>query len=60
MFWHVEVVEDLAADSNTEAAFNDFPVQFLPPEGVDWANRWAELENGMEAAEAERDSLKEE
>mmetsp|Transcript_40728 Transcript_40728/g.93690 ORF Transcript_40728/g.93690 Transcript_40728/m.93690 type:complete len:1443 (-) Transcript_40728:42-4370(-) len=55
-----EVVEDLAADSNTEAAFNDFPVQFLPPEGVDWANRWAELENGMEAAEAERDSLKEE
>ncbi|CAE8634812.1 unnamed protein product, partial [Polarella glacialis] len=30
----------------------------LPPEGVEWANRWAELENAFVALEAERDLLK--
>lgn len=30
----------------------------LVPEAVDWANRWAELENAFAALEADRDSLK--
>jgi len=29
-----------------------------PPEGVDWANRWAEIENTMRHLEDERDALK--
>jgi len=30
----------------------------LPPEGVEWADRWAELENAMAALEVDRDALK--
>eukprot|EP00403_Amphidinium_massartii_P024125 CAMPEP_0178407340 /NCGR_PEP_ID=MMETSP0689_2-20121128/19379_1 /TAXON_ID=160604 /ORGANISM="Amphidinium massartii, Strain CS-259" /LENGTH=1574 /DNA_ID=CAMNT_0020028413 /DNA_START=26 /DNA_END=4746 /DNA_ORIENTATION=+ len=43
-----------------QGSFVDFPLKDVPPEGIDWANRWAELEKATEVAEGERDNLKEE
>ncbi|CAE8698663.1 unnamed protein product, partial [Polarella glacialis] len=56
--WDVLLRKAGAAGSGAPGDHAEVLSPTLPPEGVEWANRWAELENAFVALEAERDLLK--